>query len=383
MEAGKDVFCEKPMTHTIDEAARVVEAVKRHDRVMTVAVQSTAHPQWREANKLVTAGKIGHVMQAQTGYYRNSDTGQWRYPISEDMTPKTVDWKMFLGTEFGLAPDMPFNRAKYGQWRCYWEFGGGIFTDLFTHQLTHLILAVGVRTPRRVVAGGGLYLEYDGRAIPDTGLLVADYDEGCQVFVTGTMGNTTTLDEVIRGHAGTIKFTADGFDLIPQKLTGRPGPPIRDEPRPEGTRHVATDPPKGNDADTRALWENFLDCVRSRNPETYCTPELGRAAVDHGQHGRAVIPRGEGPVLRQGNGPGGRVRSLVGVGLGGAEPPARQASPGDRLARRRLGLDAAPVRLPEARRRLGRRRRSLLGKAGLTRPPLADGLATWPPGHRV
>ena len=74
--------------------------------------------------------------------------GQWRYyGLSKDMNPKTVDWKMFLGTEFGLAPDMPFNRAKYAQWRCYWDFGGGMYTDLFVHQLTHLIQAMGVRFP--------------------------------------------------------------------------------------------------------------------------------------------------------------------------------------------------------------------------------------------
>ena len=97
------------------------------------------------------------------------------------MNPKTVDWKMFLGTtDSACAPDQPFNRAKYAQWRCYWDFGGGMYTDLFVHQLTHLIPAMGVRFPRRVVGGGGLYLEYDGRDVPDVATVVADYDEGCQ-----------------------------------------------------------------------------------------------------------------------------------------------------------------------------------------------------------
>ncbi len=63
------------------------------------------------------------------------------------MNPKTVDWKMFLGTDFGLAPEQPFNRAKYAQWRCYWDFGGGMYTDLFVHQLTHLIQADGRPLP--------------------------------------------------------------------------------------------------------------------------------------------------------------------------------------------------------------------------------------------
>jgi predicted dehydrogenase len=278
-EAGKDVYCEKPMTHTIDEARRVVEAVRRHNRVMTVGVQSTAHPQWREANKVITAGKIGHIMQAQTSYYRNSAMGQWRYyDLSEDMTPKTIDWKMFLGTEFGLAPDMPFNRAKYAQWRCYWAFGGGMYTDLFVHQLTHMLVALGVRFPRRVVGAGGLYLEYDERDVPDVATVVADYDEGLQVLITATMCNDTPIDEVIRGHTGTIKFTYDGFDIFPQKLEGRPAPANR-EKKEEGREHVAVEVPKGGDGDTRALWEHFLECIRSRNPDTLCPPELGYAAI--------------------------------------------------------------------------------------------------------
>src|SRR5918997_322052 len=226
LEAGKDVYCEKPMTHTIDEARRVAESVKKTGQVMTVGVQSTSDPRWRQANELITAGKIGHVMQAQTQYYRNSSTGQWRYyPLTRDMTPKTIDWKMFLGTEFGLAPEMPFNRAKFAQWRCYWDFGGGMYTDLFVHQLTHLIQAVGVRFPRRVVGGGGLYLEYDGRDVPDVATVVADYDEGCQVIVTATMCNDFPIEEVIRGHTATIKFTGDGFDILPQKISDKPGTP--------------------------------------------------------------------------------------------------------------------------------------------------------------
>ena len=79
MEAGKDVYCEKPMTHTIDEARRVAETTKKTKQVFTVGVQSTADPRWRMANQMITEGKIGHVMQGQTSYYRNSNEGQWRY----------------------------------------------------------------------------------------------------------------------------------------------------------------------------------------------------------------------------------------------------------------------------------------------------------------
>jgi predicted dehydrogenase len=278
MEAGKDVYCEKPMTHTIDEARKVAETVKKTGQVFTVGVQSTADPRWKMANEMITSGKIGHVMQGQTSYYRNSNGGQWRYyGLTKDMNPKTVDWKMFLGTQFGLAPDQPFDRARYAQWRCYWDFGGGMYTDLFVHQLTHLIQAMGVRFPRRVVGAGGLYLEYDGRDVPDVATVVADYDEGCQVLISATMCNDVQLGEVIRGHTGTMLFEGDprqGFSVASQKLEGRPAPPGAN--RGEGGERFKPEQPR---EDTRALWEHFLGCVRSRNQETLCPADLGYAAI--------------------------------------------------------------------------------------------------------
>src|SRR4051812_40105495 len=265
MESGKDVYCEKPMCHTIDEARRITETQARTKQIFTVGVQSTAHPIWRKANETITSGKIGHVLQGQTSYYRNSAMGQWRYyPLVEEMNPNTVDWKMFLGTAFGLAPDQPFNRAKYAQWRCYWDFGGGMYTDLFVHQLTHLIQAMGVRFPRRVVGAGGLYLEYDGRDVPDVATVVADYDEGCQGLITATMANDVQLPEQIRGHTGNIWFKtpSEGFVVGSQEhaLKGRPAPPGGSL----GMEGKAYTPAQPKD-DTRALWDHYMECVRSRN----------------------------------------------------------------------------------------------------------------------
>jgi predicted dehydrogenase len=295
--AGKDVYCEKPMTKTIDEAHAVADAMKKHNRVMTVGVQSTADPVWLKANALIREGAIGHVAQAQTSYYRNSNIGQWRYyHLTRDMTPKTVDWDMFLGTNFSvvegvpLAPKMDFDRAVYGQWRCYWPFGGGMFTDLFVHQTTHMILAMGVRYPARVVGGGGLYLEYDGRDVPDVSTIVADYDEGCQLIITATMINEHAIEECIRGHLATIRFSKHtigkrpngrpiqemGMEIIDQNLGQKSGPAL-----PKGLSDAKgkfIGGGLGNDDGTRELWEAFLTCVRSRNRETPCTPELGAAA---------------------------------------------------------------------------------------------------------
>ncbi len=295
-KAGKDVYCEKPMTRTIEEALAVVKAIKDNNRVMTVGVQSMADPTWKLANDLIKKGDIGHVAQAQTSYYRNYIGGQWRYyRLVKEMNPKTVDWPMFLGNSFDvdgvkLGPaekDMPFDRAIFGQWRCYWPFGGGMFTDLFVHQTTHMIAAMGVRFPARVVGGGGIFLEYDGRDVPDVATIIADYNEGCQLIVTATMINDYPIQEVIRGRLATIRFdyketgkAADGkpikefgFEVLPQSMKSGPGIPKRLENM-EGK--FTPGGLKGND--TEALWTHFLECVRSRNRETLCPPELGAAA---------------------------------------------------------------------------------------------------------
>jgi predicted dehydrogenase len=150
-------------------------------------------------------------------------------------------------------------------------------TDLLEHQLTHLITAMGVRFPRRVVGAGGLYLEYDGRDVPDMATVVADYDEGCQVLISATMCNDVQLPEVISGHTATIMFDGraeDGFRVVQQKLDGRPAPPGAN--RGEGGEKFAPQQPR---EDTRALWEHFIECIRSRNPETLCPAELGYAAI--------------------------------------------------------------------------------------------------------
>lgn len=283
--AGKDVYCEKPMTKTIDEAHAVVDAMKKYNRVMTVGVQSMADPTWLNANEAIRNGKIGHLAQAQTSYYRNSLMGQWRYyQLTKDMNPTTIDWDMFLGKNFNifdgvpLGPNMPFDRAVYGQWRCYWPFGGGMFTDLFVHQTTHMIAAMGVRYPARVVGGGGIYLEYDERDVPDVATIVADYNEGCQLVITATMINRYPIEEVIRGRLGTIKFVKGGYEFIRDDPKGSPGTPARMEQAIKGEFVDCKPPSANNDGDTYALWENFLKCVRERNRDTYSTPELGAAA---------------------------------------------------------------------------------------------------------
>jgi len=283
-DAGKHVYCEKPMVRTIDEAHAVVDTMQKKNRVMTVGVQSMADPSWRMANEAIRKGLIGHVAQGQTSYYRNSIEGQWRYyRLYRQMNPKTIDWKMFLGHDQSifpgvpLGPNVPFDRAVFAQWRCYWPFGGGMFTDLFVHQTTHLIEAMGLRYPGRVTGAGGLYLEYDGRDVPDVATIVADYHEGCQLVIGATMISSYPVEEVIRGRLGTIKFVKGGYQVIRDDPDKRAGIPARLEESIKG-EFVDAKSPLAKNEDTTLLWRNFLDCVRRGDRATWSTPELGAAA---------------------------------------------------------------------------------------------------------
>jgi predicted dehydrogenase len=191
------------------------------------------------------------------------------------MTPKNIDWKMFTGSEFGLAPDVPFDRARFGQWRCYWDYGSGMFTDLFVHRSTTMLAATGLRFPSRVVGAGGIYLEYDGRDVPDVATVVADFAEGAQGIVTATMCcEETPIKQTIRGHNGSLVFGVgeefDGYDFVAERSQVTRDSKIKSE-RIELGKH---------DDLHFAHFSNFVDAIAAGKPSAVrCSPELGAAAM--------------------------------------------------------------------------------------------------------
>ena len=282
--AGKDVYVEKPMTRTAAEAWAVADAAVRFNRVLTVGVQSLADPVWRRANELISGGRIGHVSHVSAGAFRNDIRGQWRfYRLAHQMTAKTVDWDLFLGHRFevngdplGPTPDeRPFDRAVFAQWRCYRPFGGGPFTDLLSHPAARLLRATGLRHPYRVVAGGGLYVEHDGRTVPDVGSLIADYDDA-QMTLTAATSTAYPAEEVIRGRLGAIKLVKGGLHVLKDDPRAGSGLPPRLEKEVAPAEVVSVEPPKN---ETEAMWRNFLDCVRKRDRNTLCGPDLAASAV--------------------------------------------------------------------------------------------------------
>jgi predicted dehydrogenase len=282
LKAGKHVYAEKPMTKTVEEALDVVKLWRESGRVMQVGVQSTSLMVWNQARDLIEAGKLGKVLGFQTEFFRNSAVGQWRYyKLDPDMSPKTIDWRRWLGTDAGLGPVIDFDRAVYAQWRCYWPFGSGMFTDLFVHRTTAMLKATGLRFPSRVVGAGGIYLELDGRDVPDVATVVADYDAGCQGLITATMCNEKSrIKQVIRGHNGAFEF-GNGelfteFSFVAERPQVTFDSTIEDEV-------IKTDltPEQLQKNDTTYLhFANWLQAMEAGKPEL-CnnTPELGAAAV--------------------------------------------------------------------------------------------------------
>jgi predicted dehydrogenase len=278
LKAGKHVYCEKPMTHSVPEAMDVVDTWRSTGKIMQVGVQSTSLPVWGKARELIDQGKLGKVLQFQTEYFRNSNVGQWRYyALNKEMSPKTINWKRWLGTEEGLAPNMDFDRAVYAQWRCYWPFGSGMYTDLFVHRTTSMLKATGLRFPARVVGAGGIFLEYDGRDVPDVATVVADYNEGAQAVITATMCcQETPIQQLIRGHFGSFVFgngeNFSSFDFVPE----RPQVTLNSKLTAE---KIEVGPPADKDS-TTTHFRNFLTAIKENNQQL-CNnpPDLGAAAI--------------------------------------------------------------------------------------------------------
>ncbi len=262
MAAGKDVYLQKPMTLTIDEARHVAQAAGRYGRVLQVGSQHLADQRYHKAKELIEAGEIGDLLWAQGTYSRNSIDGEWNYHVDEEGTEQNIDWKRWLGS----APRRPFSAERYFRWRKYWDYSGGIATDLFYHKLGPLLFAMGAQFPTRVTGSGGIYVQKD-REVPDTYATVIEYEKFF-VNLSSSMANAAAnkhMPEVIYGQKGTIVFEPAGITVTPE-------PAWRDKV-PQDKRAARSIAVEKTDIG-REHMADFLNCMRTRN-KPVLNPQFG------------------------------------------------------------------------------------------------------------
>ena len=174
MNAGKDVYCEKPMIHLYSDGPAMIEAAQRNNRIMQVGSQRVSSVVYAKAKELLDSGAIGKLNMVSAHWDRNSSTGAWNYTVPPDASTTTCDWPRFLGT----APKIPFNAEHFFQWRKWAAYGSGVAGDLFVHLFSGTHFITGSHGPTRGMATGGLRFWKDGRDAPDVMLGLFDYPEG-------------------------------------------------------------------------------------------------------------------------------------------------------------------------------------------------------------
>ena len=249
LEAGKHVFCEKPMTRYLAEAFEVYDAVKKTGKTYVIGSQGCMDAKWHKAAEWVKAGKLGPLVWGQGSYCRNNkNNSEWTFPIDPGMNEQNIDWERWLGK----TPKIPFNPEHYFSWHKYYAYNSGIIGNLLPHRFQPLMLATGdPEFPRRVAATGTRKVSTD-REITDTTHLLAEFPSGLTLAVVGTTVNEQGLPEVLRGRKATLHFASsqNRVELKPEAI-------FTDELEAE----EFTDPQPTERIER--LEKDFFDCIRS------------------------------------------------------------------------------------------------------------------------
>ncbi|HKV26168.1 MAG TPA: Gfo/Idh/MocA family oxidoreductase [Candidatus Acidoferrum sp.] len=267
LAAGKDVYLEKPVTHTIEEGAALIKGVRSSKQILQCGMQQRSWSHFRDAVDIIQGGGLGRVPQVRTYWWQNYLGHGARKPVDT----QALNWKRWLGS----APEQPFNEEKFYWWRWYWNFGGGAMTDLFTHWIDVVHWALKEDQPKSAQILGDKYLfeEWD---CPDTIQAAVRYP-GFDVVYEGMMGSS--IDDgglEFRGTEATLKINRSWFGIFQEGATGRENPVVRGESYQDGTI---------------AHMQDFFDCVKSRK-EPNAPVETGVSAARSGQVVNLAYHRG-------------------------------------------------------------------------------------------
>ena len=266
--AGKDVYVEKPLTHDLSEGKAVIDAQNAHKRVVQVGTQQRSMTHILEAYKLLKGGTVGEVHKVHCTWNRNAARAQ---RFKDGIDPKSVDWKRFLGT----AKPQEFDSYRFRQWRWFWDFGGGLFTDLMVHWIDVVHWFLDLDHPATAASAGDFYSAKDVWETPDTVQTVLRYPEkNVQVYFEGTFSNNRNGAMVeFMGTEGTLYVDRGAYRFIPDR--GKNGKPLETV--------LGTDPQRGLDFYDKPDGEllhlaNWVESVRKRQKPS-CPAEAGVSAA--------------------------------------------------------------------------------------------------------
>ncbi len=282
VSAGKDIYCEKPMSHTAADGVAMLGAAQNSRRIVQIGSQRVSSQVCAKAKEIVAQGLLGDLMLVEGWLGRNDPTGAWQYPPPFDLSPQNLDWDTWQGD---VVPKIPFNPNVFARWRCWKEYGTGVAGDLLVHLVSGMMFMLGITDPpRQAAAVGGIRHWKDGRNMPDVHGVVYYYGD-LPVYMRLNLATEMPETYRIQGSRGllevtgsTVSFTPQlGIDTYPSYYTGSFPRAMREEYlkrwHAENDEKLAKLPPQEsvtyrmNDFDDiRPHLANFFDAVRTRRP---------------------------------------------------------------------------------------------------------------------
>ena len=273
LKAGKNIYVEKPLAHTIEEGKEMVVAAQKSGKVIQVGTQNRSNSLYKQARQMVADGMIGDVHYVRAFWYRNSleNDPAWRYVIPAGANPENTDWNKFLGA----APKKPFDLQRYYQWRLYWDYSGGISTDLLVHQTDITNFVCNKTVPLSCMASGGVYRwTQDDREVPDTLSAIYEYPDKFHINYSCYFGNDHYgYGENFMGNEGTIEvLNRQQLHFYPEKFRGKAPANVA------ARKEIHVDLPGNDNKAVEAHLRNWVDAMNGK-AKVIAPPEKGQEAA--------------------------------------------------------------------------------------------------------
>jgi predicted dehydrogenase len=212
VNAGKDIYLEKPMSHSPQDGIDMVAAAKKTGRIVQIGSQRVSSVICQKAKEMLAQGVIGDLNLVEGSLGRNDPNGAWVYPIPTDLTPQTLDWDTWQGT----VPKRAFDGKIFARWRCWKEYGTGVAGDLLVHLVSGMNFMLGWnKAPERAMALGGILRFPDGRNMPDVHPTLFEYGK-IPVYLRLNLGCETPEMYRFQGSKGILEVTEWAISLYPQ-----------------------------------------------------------------------------------------------------------------------------------------------------------------------